>query len=201
MAAGDAYIEIEVKIRFPQGAAEARSLIESRGYRLKEDRILESDQLYDRPDGALRASDQLLRLRRSGTQSIVTYKGPGRRERHKSREEIEFEVSDPGSFERVLDRLGYRPRFRYEKYRTKFGNESEPGFITIDETPVGVFLELEGPAEWIDLTAAKLGLSETEYLPQSYASVYAEYRRTHPDAPENMIFVPSALFRTSEKEP
>ena len=31
---------------------------------------------------------------------------------------------------------------------------NEPGVIELDETPAGDFLELEGPPEWIDATAA-----------------------------------------------
>ena len=185
---GAPYIETEVKIRFPEGADAARALIESRGFREKDARVLEIDQIYDRPDGSLRSSDQLLRLRRSGDRAIVTYKGPGKRGKHKSREELEFRVDRADMYAGVLERLGYVPRFRYEKYRTTFAADGEPGFITVDETPVGVFLELEGPAAWIDSTAAKLGLSDSEYLTQSYASVYAEYRRLHPDAPEDMVF-------------
>ena len=55
---------------------------------------------------------------------------------------------------------------------------------------MGVFLELEGPADWIDQTAARLGLSEAEYLTQSYASLYQEYRRSKPGAPVDMTFEP-----------
>ena len=182
------YVETEVKIRFPGGAGAARSLIEERGYAVKQERTLESDQLFDRTEGELRATDRLLRLRREGGRATVTYKGPGERGRYKSREEIEFDVSDPVNFERTLDRLGYTPRFRYEKYRTKFARPGEDGIISIDETPLGVFLELEGPRDWIDQTAAHLGLAKAEYLTRSYASLYEEYHRAHPESAANMIF-------------
>jgi len=88
----------------------------------------------------------------------------------------------------MLDRLGYAPRFRYEKFRTKFATPDEPGVLSIDETPIGVFLELEGTPEWIDRTAARLGLSPEAYLTLSYANLYQEYRRTRPTAPEHMTF-------------
>jgi len=120
--------------------------------------------------------------------ATVTYKGPASRERHKSREEIEFQVSDAEAFTHMLERLGYLPGFRYEKYRTKLAAADEPGFITIDETPMGTFLELEGPADWIDRTAARLGFSHADYLTSSYASLYREYRSTNRDAPADMIF-------------
>jgi adenylate cyclase class 2 len=126
----------------------------------------------------------------------VTYKGPATRERHKSREEIEFDVSDPSAFELVLDRLGYSPRFRYEKYRTKFASPGgagiiTAGIITIDETPIGIFIELEGPADWIDRTAAHLGLAQSAYLTASYAALYREYLLSHQGAPQNMVFLES----------
>jgi adenylate cyclase, class 2 len=182
-------VETEIKIRFEGGPQQARALIESHGYAVIEPRTLETDQLFDRASGELRTGDQLLRLRQAGSRSTITYKGPATRERYKSREEIEFDVSDPGAFELALDRLGYTPRFRYEKYRTKFAAPAgEPGIVTIDETPIGVFLELEGPAGWIDATAARLGFANSEYSTASYAAIYREYRRLHEGAPTNMVF-------------
>jgi adenylate cyclase, class 2 len=183
-------IETEVKIRFDGGGPDdARALIERHGYALLEPRTLESDQVFDRGTSDLRGADQLLRLRRSGVRATVTYKGPATRERYKSREEIEFDVSDAAAFELVLNRLGYTPRFRYEKYRTKFRAQSdEPGIVTIDETPIGVFLELEGPADWIDRTAARLGFQQSEYSTASYSALYREYLRLNSGAPANMVF-------------
>ncbi|MGA3185900.1 MAG: class IV adenylate cyclase [Bryobacteraceae bacterium] len=184
-------IETEIKIRFDRSPDDARELIERHGYAVLEPRTLESDQVFDCGASELKSVDQLLRLRRSSSRFTVTYKGPATRERHKSREEIEFDVSDPAAFELVLNRLGYTPRFRYEKYRTKFAGPSpEPGIITIDETPIGVFLELEGPADWIDRTAARLGFSPSEYCTASYAALYREYLRGHQGAPPNMVFLP-----------
>lgn len=185
-------VETEVKIPFAGSPAAARAMIEGAGYAVLHPRVKESDQTFDRGAAELRNADQLLRLRRSGTSSTVTYKGPAAGGRYKSREEIEFEVSDPSRFELVLNRLGYTPGFRYEKYRTKFAAPNqEPGIVTIDETPMGVFLELEGPAEWIDATARRLGLSPSEYCTASYAALYRDFRSSHEGAPINMVFDPS----------
>ncbi len=183
-------VETEIKIRFERGSPQdARELIESHGYSILEPRTLESDRIFDRnAPSELRGADRLLRLRRSGSRATVTYKGPATRERYKSREEIEFDVSNADAFELVLSRLGYEPRFRYEKYRTKFALAGEPGIVTIDETPIGVFLELEGPAGWIDQTAARLGFSPSEYCTASYAALYREYLHSHQAAPPDMVF-------------
>ncbi len=185
--------ETEIKVHWQRSAEEARALIEGRGYSLLSPRTLEADQLFDLPSGALRQSDQILRLRRTssaeeGHHAVATYKGCASREVYKSREEIEFDVSDPDAFSLVLERLGYQPGFRYEKYRTKFQAYSEAGIVTIDETPIGVYLELEGPQEWIDRTAARLDFSSKEFLTVSYARLYREHLKQHPDAPPNMTF-------------
>ncbi len=193
-------VENEVKVRFPDGAGQARARIEAGGYRLVQPRTLESDRVFDR-GGELRRSEQLLRLRRQGNRAVLTYKGPPRGGRHKTREEIELEVSDEDALASVLERLGYGVAFRYEKYRTKFRADGEPGIITIDETPMGVFLELEGPPEWLDATAARLGLSPSEYVTASYAKLYQEYRRARPGLAEDMVFDDSATIRTPEKQP
>ena len=186
--------ETEIKIQWAGEAQRARELIEHRGYREIESRTLEDDQLFDRASSELRQSDQILRLRQTSSpagavlSAVITYKGPANRERYKSREEIEFEVSDASAFSVVLDRLGYRPTFRYQKLRTKFAISGEPGIVTIDETPVGIYLELEGPKDWIDGTAARLGFGPDRYLTASYASIYQEFRLQHRDAPADMIF-------------
>ena len=193
-------IETEIKIHWSGSADEANRRIEESGYRLVESRTLESDQLFDLAENVLWASGRLLRLRhllpdgadeassKSSPRSTVTYKGPGMSARYKSREEIEFDVSDPAAFAQVLDRLGYVPKFSYQKYRTKFGSADESGVITIDETPIGVFLELEGPEYWIDATAKRLGFDASAYSTASYSSLYREYRTQNPGSPVNMIF-------------
>lgn len=188
MSASGNNLEIEVKIPWTAGPEAAARAIEGAGYVLMEPRTLESDTVFDRDTGELRRADQLLRLRRAGPLAMVTYKGPSRGARYKIREEIEFNVSDPGTFTAVLDRLGYQPRFRYEKYRTKFAAPGELGIVSIDETPIGVFLELEGEPEWIDRAAQRLGLSAASYLNRSYASLYQEYRVSHSGAPRDMTF-------------
>ena len=185
--------ETEIKLSWQRSAEEARALIERHGYSLSSPRTLEADQLFDLGSGALRQSDQILRLRRTssaeaGQRAMVTYKGCASREVYKSREEIEFDVSDADAFTLVLERLGYHPSFRYEKYRTMFKAYGEPGLITIDETPIGVYLELEGPQAWIASTAARLGFPAERFLTVSYAGLYREHLEQHPEAPPDMTF-------------
>jgi len=174
-------IETEIKLRVRDGIVAARARIEALGYRVRTPRELEADQLYDR-SGELRQSGQVLRVRTRGTRSTLTYKGPAQRTPHKSREELELDVSDGSTFALVLTKLGYQPSFRYEKYRTTFGAPGQPGILTLDETPAGDFLEVEGPAEWIDEISLKLGYSTDEYITVSYATLWHEYCKTNPTA-------------------
>ena len=88
--------------------------------------------------------------------ATVTYKGtptPASTKAGKSWNQGREGVGDRAIFER----LGYHPVFRYEKYRTEFQQPRRAGVATLDETPVGVFLELEGTPPWIDRTARLLG--------------------------------------------
>src|SRR4029077_7096283 len=118
-------------MRWAGSAADARAHIERQGYQVIEPRILESDQLFDRATGELTHGDQILRLRRrgpgeGGAGGTVTYKGPAVRERYKSREEIEFQVSDADAFTHLLERLGYLPGFWSEKNRPKLARGAAP---------------------------------------------------------------------------
>ncbi len=196
--------ETEIKLQWDGTPGDAQALIERKGFVLLEPRSLEDDRLFDRPSGGLRQSDHILRLRRTFSphrdmHATVTYKGPAQREVYKSREEIEFDVSDPDAFTLVLDRLGYYPGFRYEKYRTKFTASGEPGIITLDETPIGVYLELEGPQYWIDSTAARLGFPVAQFLNISYAALYRKHREKFPGAPADMTFELNDPYKSARK--
>jgi len=180
--------ETEIKISWPSERGDPRMVIERLGYVEVSPRTLESDQLFDHGSGELQKGDRMLRLRRASGHSLVTYKGPAERKRYKSREEIEFTVSDAERFCMVLERIGFVPRFRYEKFRTTFARNGEKGIITLDETPIGIYLELEGTESWIDATAKRLGFADGEYITASYAALYREYRRRNLGAPEDMVF-------------
>jgi len=181
--------ETEVKLSLSKHPAEARALLEKLGFQEIGPRQLEMNQTFDLPAGELRQSARLLRLRSAGGRWILTYKGaPDPSSKHKTREEIETEVSDGAAFEQVLNRLGYRRSFSYQKFRTTFKVPGDEGIVTLDETPIGDFLELEGPGYWIDRTALMLGFAPADYITSSYAALYEEYRRTHEAVPGNMEF-------------
>ena len=72
----------------------------------------------------------------------------------------------------MLSRLDFIPTFRYEKFRTEYHRAGETGVATLDETPIGVYLELEGAPAWIDRSARRLGFAESDYSTASYYGLY-----------------------------
>jgi adenylate cyclase class 2 len=164
--------ETEIKLRATD-AEQARRRLERAGFRVVEPRVLESNAVYDNAEQRLRKSGTLLRLRTAGGRALLTFKGPSEGGRHKTRQEIEAEVGDADALAQILERLGFKVAFRYEKYRTEFEQDGGEGRAMLDETPAGVFIELEGPGEWIDRTAHALGYAESDYLTASYAQLHA----------------------------
>jgi adenylate cyclase class 2 len=152
-------------------------LLRAAGFRVSKRRVFEANTLLDTARGALRRKGCLLRVREAGRRGILTYKGAPVAGKYKDREELEVEVSDPRRLSEMLARLDFVPTFRYEKYRTEYRRGSEKGVAMLDETPVGVYLELEGAAAWIDKNARRLGFAESGYSTESYYGLYADYCR------------------------
>ena len=164
-------VESEIKLR-TDGPPAARAALTALGATLARPRHLEDNVLYDDASSSLYAAGQALRLRRAEGRAIVTYKGP-RQERGdgvKSRPETEIDVSDADAFHSILTGLGYRKVFRYQKYRETYRwREVE---IVIDETPIGTFLEIEGPVNAIHEAARALGRGPADYVADSYAALF-----------------------------
>ncbi len=119
---------------------------------------------------------------------MFTYKGPSQSGKYKKREEIEFALPDRAPIAIILEHMGYHPVFRYEKYRTEFTKPPGIGHVLVDETPIGNFLELEGPPRWIDRTARLLGFSYKDYITRSYGFLYLAYCRERRIRPKDMVF-------------
>ena len=166
--------EIEIKLRVASAADAARRL-EAAGFQIVRPRVFEINHLLDDAAGSLLSRGEALRVRERGGETILTYKGPPEAGRHKIREEIETGITAAAPLLNLLARLGFAPTYRYEKFRTEFARPGEPGVATVDETPIGVFMELEGGPDWIDQTAAELGFPEMEFIQQSYATLFHTY--------------------------
>jgi adenylate cyclase class 2 len=165
-------------------------------------RVLEQNTLYDTRASDFRLRGRLVRLRveispRGTRRALMTSKAPallGRlgaaRSRYKERLEREVLVRDPIRADRLLRSLGLRPGFRYEKYRTSFRLRGRlTGLhLDLDETPVGVFLELEGQPAAIDRVARLLGFAPRDYIRGTYWDLNAAACRRTGRKPGNMLF-------------
>jgi adenylate cyclase class 2 len=60
--------------------------------------------------------------------------------------------------------------------------------IALDETPVGVFVELEGAEDGIAAVARTLGRGPTEYVLDSYHSLFVAYCDRHDLPVTHMLF-------------
>jgi adenylate cyclase class 2 len=183
-------LETEVKIRIVD-VGQIVPKLSSAGFEPSSPREFESNTLYDTPGQALRQSGTLLRLRQIGNVAVMTWKGLTEPGPHKSRPELETSIGSLETMQQILERLGYRPVFRYEKFRAEFRERTVPqsdGVLTIDETPIGTFLELEGAGEWIDRKARQLGFNPQDYILDSYGKLYFEDCARRGVQPTHMTF-------------
>jgi adenylate cyclase class 2 len=166
-------MEREVKLRFA-GVDSAREAVTAGGALPLHCRRLQEDALLDTPDGALHDRACALRVRIENGKSRITFKGPIQQSPMKLREEFETLVSDGILLLRIFEELGYQVWFRYEKYREEFSHEGV--IVAIDETPVGVFVEIEGTEAGITAMAAAMGRTPQDYILDSYRSLFLKQR-------------------------
>ena len=158
--------ETEIKLAFASPEDARRELIRL-GAIESRPRVFEDNVVFDLDDRRLVTTDRLLRLRRTGPDAVLTYKGPAEAgRRHKVREEAEVGVADADEMDRILRGVGFRPGYRYQKYRTAFTLEGVD--VALDETSLGTFVELEGDPDAIDRVAAALGKGPDDYLRATY---------------------------------
>lgn len=180
-------------------------------------RVHEENVIFDTPQGGLAKHGQLLRIRTQTPEGrgnskrskpkprvILTFKRPvvhpagsdaehSSDGSHKVREEIEMEVTDAATLTTIFESLGMSGWFRYEKFRTTFRLPTTKAWargllIELDETPIGTFTELEGPAPAIDRAAAELGYSKRDYVLKNYLTLYIEECRRRGEQPVHMLF-------------
>jgi adenylate cyclase, class 2 len=210
--------ETEIKLKIDDVRAFRRALkrIRARPVGGGNGRVHEENVIFDTPQGGLAKHGQLLRIRTETPEVrgkskaaprqrvVVTFKQPiarlaaaksgaARPGSYKVRDEVEVEVSESGTLSKIFEGLGMSGWFRYEKYRTTFRLAASKAWardllIELDETPIGTFVELEGPAEAIDRAATELGFSKRDYVLKNYLVLYMEECRRKGEQPRHMVF-------------
>jgi adenylate cyclase class 2 len=177
--------EIEIKFRV-NDVHRLKRRLQASGFREVTRRTHESNTLYDLAGQMLLKRGELLRLRKYGTTWLLTYKAKSKVARHKTRLEIQTRIDDGKQFEKILQALGYIPSFRYEKFRAEWSDGK--GHVVLDETPIGFFGEIEGPARWIDSTARHLEIDRESYLTDSYAGLFYAWKIRTRSRAQDMTF-------------
>jgi len=210
-------IEIKLRISDQKELKRALKRLGARLVGRRSGRVHQWNVIFDTPEGGLAKHGQLLRIRTetpaakskksksaSGRRTLLTFKRPlvdgaspsgsvQENHRHKVREEFELEVTDAAVLTTIFEGLGMRGWFRYEKYRTTFrlptaSNWAKELLVELDETPIGTFVELEGPPAAIDRAAQELGFTQRDYIVRNYLALYLEECRRLSQEPRDMVF-------------
>jgi adenylate cyclase class 2 len=209
--------EIEIKLRISHPKSFLRTLAKI-GAKPVSPRVHEHNLLFDTPDGGLAKHGQLLRIRtetpaqkgkkpnpkKSSQRYLLTFKsppeqlaiapaGPSSNRGHKVREELETVLTSAPALQNIFEGLGLRGWFRYEKFRTPFKlparlRWAKDLLIDYDETPIGTYIELEGPHQAIDQGARLLGFHPRDFITKNYLVLYLDDCKRQNLPPSHMLF-------------
>ena len=180
-----ANIEREIKLRF-ESVETAREAVLAVGAVPFRERRLQDDRLLDWPDRRLTRARQLVRVRQEPGMATLTFKGAPQSDTMKVREEIETTADDAEALLSLLDRLGLKVWFRYQKYREEYTRGGV--VLAVDETPVGAFAELEGDERGIATLANALGRGQRDYILDSYRGLFLKERAARGLGSADMVF-------------
>ena len=190
---GEVAVETEVKI-VVSDVAEFRERLELLHPTPVSARHFEDNFVLDYPDAQLRSQSCLLRVRKTQDMESVTFKGPPQPSQlFKSREELETRVGSADIVLAICERIGMKVWFRYQKYREEClirpaGEEAQEVHLALDATPIGNYVELEGSETGIRMVAALLGFKESQFLRDSYYSLFLQFCRRRGNEPGHMVF-------------
>lgn len=177
----------EVEIKFViSNLPDLRNRLKNSHFREVTPRTHEMNTLYDRPLHPLRRHGEVLRIRKFGDIWTVTHKSKGKDGRHKTRKETETKVEDGMKLEELFIAIGFKPAFRYEKFRSEWTDDT--GHVVLDETPIGNIGEIEGPPRWIDRVAEAIGITRDLYITKSYVELFNDWKRRMRSRAKNMTF-------------
>lgn len=163
-------LEIEAKARVRDRVALVEG-IEAQGAIPQGTRI-QRDVYYAHPDRDFSQTDEALRVRETGGEYRLTYKGPKLDQVTKTREELEVKIEDLDKMIGILTRLGFTEVGRVEKQRTSY-TLGDYRVMVDDVVGLGCYIEVEKkaedyePQELIDLLA-KLGVDREDVERRSY---------------------------------
>ncbi len=179
--------EIEVKFEIGSAADFSEKILEA-GAECVQPVQFERNLRFDDSNRTLFENREVLRLRDNGGKAILTYKADlSQSTKLADREEIETVVADFDQTKLILERLGYSVFFIYEKYRSVYSLRDT--FIFADHTPIGDYVEIEGPDEGaIQKTAEVLGLDWETRIGKGYRALFIKWKTETGFAGRDMTF-------------
>ena len=193
-------LEVEVKLRVgdlldgQDRFAAIKARLEEMGASLIYPREFEDNLAFDFPDRSIVRAGSLLRIRILARGTLLTFKGPvlpipglpgagsgseGSPEAGpppmKARRETELSIpfDETDALLAIIRGLGMEQVYRYQKFRTTW--KWRGLHILLDETPIGIYVELEGDRTLIEAGAKALGYFPDDFITRSYRDLHLEH--------------------------
>jgi adenylate cyclase class 2 len=187
-------LEVEVKLKVgdlldgQDRFAAIKTRLEEMGASLIHPREFEDNLAFDFPDRSIVRAGSLLRVRILARGSVLTFKGPvvpipglsgseptaespPMKVRRETELAIPFEETD--ALLAIIRGLGMEQVYRYQKFRTTWAWKGL--HIMLDETPIGIYVELEGDRALIEAGAKALGYFPDDFITKSYRDLHLEH--------------------------
>jgi adenylate cyclase class 2 len=162
--------EIEVKVPV-KDFKEIKKILKDLKAEKKCKRTFEKNILFENEKLKIAEKGWVFRLRKFGKKNILTLKTKAKGKKgFKVREEININVDDFEKMEKFLKKIGFFEIFYYEKYREDY--EFNGLQISLDKTPVGNYIELEGDYKKILGFLKKINVPLNQTLSLSYLQLF-----------------------------
>ena len=103
--------------------------------------------------------------------------------------ELETSISDVESVVNMMPYFGFKNKISWEKNRINFHSNNDIKFcISLDETPMGYFLEIESTEAEIEKIIKMLELNDSQRTSKSYLGLWDEYRKANHIDEVDMMF-------------
>lgn len=167
--------EIEVKVPV-KDFKEVKKLLKNLKAKKKCKETLEKNILFENKYIKIKDKDWVFRLRSFGEKNLLTLKTKAKGKKgFKVREEINLYFDDFEKMKKILEKLGFFEAFYYEKYRESYDLSGLE--ISLDRTPVGNYVELEGEYRKILSFLDKMGVKIEQTLSLSYYQLFRIFNK------------------------
>ena len=103
--------------------------------------------------------------------------------------ELETSISDVESVVNMMPYFGFKNKISWEKKRINFHSNNDIKFcISLDETPMGYFLEIESTEAEIEKIIKMLELDDSQRTSKPYLGLWDEYKKANHIDEADMMF-------------